>query len=173
MYQNYLAVTLHNIIPTHANAPLSFLTLQYGFTKVRRGADTDMYTHPYFKKDDPEGLLQLRKIAPPVRRRLVSDAGSAAAARSVSPATTGETISPPSSPPRASNASSKIVVHGFHPVWNNTPMDPAQISPGSRQGNAFVFAAKSDYDVSSTGSNDRGKLDLLAFALEQEFAKRL
>jgi hypothetical protein len=52
-------------------------------------------------------------------------------------------------------------------------MDPAQISPGSRQGNAFVFAAKSDYDVSSTGSNDRGKLDLLAFALEQEFAKRL
>lgn len=34
----------------------------YGFTKVRRGADTDMYAHPSFIRDHPDLLVELRKI---------------------------------------------------------------------------------------------------------------
>jgi len=35
----------------------------YGFFKVRRGPDTDMYAHPAFIRGKPELLIQLRKSA--------------------------------------------------------------------------------------------------------------
>lgn len=34
---------------------------QYGFTKVRRGPDTDMYAHPSFIRGHQEAVAQLRK----------------------------------------------------------------------------------------------------------------
>ena len=35
--------------------------MQYGFCKVRRGPDSDMYAHPAFARGRPETLSQLRK----------------------------------------------------------------------------------------------------------------
>lgn len=34
----------------------------YGFTKARRGADSDMYAHPSFIRDRPDLLIELRKV---------------------------------------------------------------------------------------------------------------
>ncbi|GKY99988.1 hypothetical protein MPSEU_000952300 [Mayamaea pseudoterrestris] len=34
----------------------------YGFTKVRRGPDLDMYAHPSFVRDSPDSLVHLRKL---------------------------------------------------------------------------------------------------------------
>mmetsp|Transcript_31956 Transcript_31956/g.77545 ORF Transcript_31956/g.77545 Transcript_31956/m.77545 type:complete len:207 (-) Transcript_31956:27-647(-) len=42
----------------------------YGFAKVRRGPDTDMYAHPCFVRGCPESLSQLRKSTTSSRRRL-------------------------------------------------------------------------------------------------------
>lgn len=41
----------------------------YGFCKVRRGPDTDMYAHPAFVRGQPETLSQLRKCNSSVARK--------------------------------------------------------------------------------------------------------
>jgi len=41
----------------------------YGFAKVRRGPDTDMYAHPSFIRGKPELLLHLRKCSSASRRK--------------------------------------------------------------------------------------------------------
>lgn len=43
------------------NAHVFIIFEQYGFCKVRRGPDTDMYAHPAFARGQPETLSQLRK----------------------------------------------------------------------------------------------------------------
>jgi hypothetical protein len=43
--------------------------LQYGFSKVRRGPDTDMYAHPSFIRGKPELLHHLRKCPTASRNR--------------------------------------------------------------------------------------------------------
>lgn len=91
--------------------------------------------------------MHLRKTNTASRRRVVSDVDTRA-----------ETPPPVQQLQMPSFLQGKIVVHGFQ-SWDN--LKPHHVSPG-----------RSDSDSSSTGSNDRGKLDLLAFALEQEFAKR-
>lgn len=55
---------------------------QYGFAKVRKGPDLDMYAHPSFIRDFPDSLLQLRKLGgarkqPPSPLRPVSPTASA------------------------------------------------------------------------------------------------
>mmetsp|Transcript_34594 Transcript_34594/g.98425 ORF Transcript_34594/g.98425 Transcript_34594/m.98425 type:complete len:230 (-) Transcript_34594:125-814(-) len=42
----------------------------YGFTKVRRGPDTDMYAHPSFLRCQPDLLSELRKSTSASRRRV-------------------------------------------------------------------------------------------------------
>ena len=44
--------------------PLYSRHSQYGFSKVRRGPDTDMYAHPSFVRGKPELLTHLRKCTP-------------------------------------------------------------------------------------------------------------
>lgn len=125
-----------------------------------------MYAHPSFVRDKPSGLLQLQKITTKSRRRSVS--ASSGELRSVSPPlSSAERLTQGliSSLLKTSHAAKKIVVHGFT-GWDQS--NPAQISPGRH----YSFA-QSESDTSSTGDNDRGKLDLLALALEQqEFATR-
>jgi hypothetical protein len=54
------------------------------------------------------------------------------------------------------------------PVWTSQAANTIlHVSPG----NCYPVT-QSESDASSMGSKDRGKLDLLAFALEQEFATR-
>jgi hypothetical protein len=138
---------------------------QYGFTKIRRGVDTDMYAHPSFVRDQPEALLQLQKCTTKSRRRLDSDASGEP--RSVSPPLSDvltQGALPLTSLLTKSHSAQKIVIHGFN-AWAHS--NPTQVSP---TGQSRYPVARSDSDESSTGStNDRGKLDLLAFALEREF----
>jgi HSF-type DNA-binding len=51
---------------------LLLLLFQYGFSKVRRGPDTDMYAHPSFIRGKPELLSELRKCSSAVSRRKAS-----------------------------------------------------------------------------------------------------
>jgi hypothetical protein len=104
--------------------------------------DGDAYAHPSFTRDHPENLLQLRKISNAVsRRRMVSDVDTVAASmRSVSPT---EVIS-----------HAKIIYQECHvPIKHKISPKPSMVTTAE-----------------STASHDRGKLDLLALALEHEFA---
>jgi hypothetical protein len=76
--------------------------MQYGFAKVRRGPDMDMYAHPSFCRDQPETLSFLRKCSATAERKrspcssiseLSSTKNVKAHSRPVSP-------SPPGSPKR-------------------------------------------------------------------------
>jgi hypothetical protein len=115
--------------------------LQYGFAKVRRGVDGDAYAHPSFTRDHPENLLNLRKISTAVaRRRMVSDVDTVTALmRSVSPT---EVIS-----------HAKIIYQECNvPVKHQISPKPSKVTTAD-----------------PATSHDRGKLDLLALALEHEF----
>lgn len=43
----------------------------YGFSKIRRGPDADMYAHPSFRRESPESLSQLRKYNSAERKLFV------------------------------------------------------------------------------------------------------
>lgn len=48
----------------------------YGFSKVRRGPDTDMYAHQSFIRGKPELLLNLRKCSSASRRKMSTSSSS-------------------------------------------------------------------------------------------------
>lgn len=121
-----------------------------------------MYAHPFFVRDEPESLLKLRKTTTTSRRRLLSDASSLVDARSVSP-TEAAVV------PVLVHHANNIVIHGFNASW--TQASSAQVSLEPKPILPLVHNSTS-YPNSTKSSNDRGKLDLLAFALEQELAAR-
>ena len=55
------------IPPQHQN------THRYGFSKVRRGPDMDMYAHPSFMRGKPENLVQLRKLTTAADRQRAAE----------------------------------------------------------------------------------------------------
>ncbi|GAX28161.1 hypothetical protein FisN_6Lh013 [Fistulifera solaris] len=121
----------------------------YGFTKVRRGPETDMYAHPSFLRYEPESLVHLRKVTTTDRKRWESATVLTPDMRSVSPTH--------SSSSAASTVKHTAPLPPMMPQWtlhhNNRVPDTLTftISPPNK-------------------SCDRGKLDLLALAMEQEFA---
>mmetsp|Transcript_23289 Transcript_23289/g.67189 ORF Transcript_23289/g.67189 Transcript_23289/m.67189 type:complete len:258 (+) Transcript_23289:940-1713(+) len=46
---------------------------RYGFSKVRRGPDIDMYAHPSFQRGKPENLFQLRKLTTAADRQRAAE----------------------------------------------------------------------------------------------------
>ena len=142
-----------------------FWSCQYGFAKVRRGADTDMYAHPSFVKDHPESLVQLRKTTPAQRRGLLSDASSQKHQqpnpRSVSPHhLTSPSVSSANHHYYHPHHNNKVLIPCIHPH----PVHPSEVSP--------VTPQRTTTTTTTLPTNDRGKLDLLTFALEREFANR-
>lgn len=116
---------------------------QYGFAKVRRGPETDMYANPAFLRHEPESLVQLRKVTTTDRKRWESvTVLTPDTTRSVSPtsAASKHTSSPPMMPQWTARLHQRV------PETLTIPVSPPN------QG------------------CDRGKLDLLALAMEQEFA---
>jgi hypothetical protein len=146
---------------------------QYGFTKVRKGSDTDMYAHPSFVRDDPEALLKLQKINK-TRRQPIPDVLKSKGPRSVSPThtttleSTVKSLSPVT-PLKKLPITKNIVLPHSMKSWTTHEIAKHHATPVSPSSQCPLLS-QSDCDASSTGSNDRGKLDLLAFALEQEFA---
>jgi len=108
-----------------------------------------MYAHPSFLRDHPELLSQLRKITAASRKKSTKEQAQAVllqlGSRAVSP-TPSSTGSDPGSP----------VSHGV--VIKNMPRLPEN---ASAQG-----------DSGSENSPNRGKLDLLTMAMEQQGGKK-
>lgn len=130
----------------------SLSLLQYGFSKVRRG-EAQAYAHPSFVRDHPESLLKLRKTTPSQRRHMSSDA------------------SPQQKQKKQQNPRS-VSPHVSPVVNNNNNMaltpDPGQNKPLL----SLVSPVAPRFYQAPLPRDDRGKLDLLTFALEHEFAKR-
>ena len=134
---------------------LSFLhhQSQYGFAKVRRGPETDMYAHPSFLRNEPEGLLNLRKVSTSTRKA------------SNAPSKTTRTQSS-----RTTMTLSSVVQQA--PVRAISPSSTNSAAASPPQNIPTVVPASPPSTVaappSPKGPDDRGRLDLLAFALEHE-----
>ena len=132
---------------------LHFSLNQYGFAKVRRGPDTDMYAHPSFIRSRPEMLSQLRKSTTASRRRLSKSSSEDSDSSSSTESPTFRPVSPspsrePDSPPYFQRvAAVPAPNHRFNQTWltfNKQPLAPIQRREGT------------------------GRLDLLALAIERE-----
>eukprot|EP00523_Entomoneis_sp_CCMP467_P000745 CAMPEP_0168747782 /NCGR_PEP_ID=MMETSP0724-20121128/15835_1 /TAXON_ID=265536 /ORGANISM="Amphiprora sp., Strain CCMP467" /LENGTH=246 /DNA_ID=CAMNT_0008795585 /DNA_START=45 /DNA_END=785 /DNA_ORIENTATION=+ len=145
----------------------------YGFAKVRRGPETDMYAHPSFLRHDPEGLLNLRKVTSASRRPsgnkpkaqtlTVSPINNLAPIGSIAPLLTlpMRAISPTSPTARVSTIPN--LVPASPPLMATQVIHQAPLQAQQQQRDQV----KRQRAESST-EPDRGRLDLLAFALEQE-----
>ena len=118
-----------------------------------------MYAHPSFVRDTPETLLQLRKITNGSRtKRPTQEVSMKYNSRAVSP---------------LSNPAHHLEHHHHHPSSPVITNIPKIIVPKVGQwGNSTAYTST----VSTTSPDlapkiaDRGKLDLLALALEQQQA---
>jgi hypothetical protein len=128
-----------------------------------------MYAHPGFVRDDPESLLSLRKITCGNRRRLDTsspvspDAPNAIMmSRSVSPSTPSTlSESPVPSPTTGRPLVFTKIPDAAAALW--PPVSPFSATTPS----VLPSSPRPTYRVASSGSHDRGKLDLLALAMER------
>lgn len=142
----------------------------YGFAKVRRGPDTDMYAHQSFVRGKPELLLYLRKCSSASRRKMTVSIGGDDSCDSSSSSTrtqemTSEAGSPLTSPRttaepfmQISNASSTMLSyeHKTNQTWltfHNQPLMPKS-------------ACLPKISLSNRQPSGSGRLDLLALAVE-------
>lgn len=143
----------------------------YGFTKVRRGPDTDMYANESFIRGKPELLLNLRKCSATSRRKVQAPSNctescdSSSSSSSRSRETSCEKDSPILSPRtivepflQTANPSTKLM--SYHqtttPTWlafHHQPLMPKT-----------TCLPKRSLDIRQ--SNGAGRLDLLALAVE-------
>ena len=135
----------------------NFVVHQYGFTKVRRGPDTDMYAHDSFIRNEPSLLSLLRKSTSASRRRsrLLSDDSDSSSLHS-----------PSNSFPRSvSPCSPQYRSPYFQPIAQKHP------SPQSVMQTWLHFQSPHPVLIpmpSSPKERGAGRLDLLALAIEQE-----
>jgi hypothetical protein len=146
---------LPNILSHTFDALFSFIH-QYGFTKVRRGPETDMYAHESFICDHPELLLDLRKTsAAPCQRLLTKQIkhSNRPGSRAVSPS--------PSNSVNSQEAAS--------PIPKTTTLATAQQMPQWAHVHTVPPAVQVEPRLRArSGTAGWGKLDLLAFALAHE-----
>jgi hypothetical protein len=148
---------------------------QYGFTKVRRGPETDMYAHPSFLRARPETLMGLRKITNPSRKRLeVSTVDSV----DTIPSTTANVCRPvsPSTPSTGCETPGESPTSDHQILMSKLPKDTVDLWPPVKP---FQLTKQLDSSyhnpspvrcVVPVNSQDRGKLDLLALAMERTSA---
>uniref|UniRef100_A0A7S2VDW0 HSF-type DNA-binding domain-containing protein n=1 Tax=Entomoneis paludosa TaxID=265537 RepID=A0A7S2VDW0_9STRA len=158
----------------------------YGFAKVRRGPETDMYAHPSFLRNEPEGLLNLRKVTAASRRVMPSTAtyprtnnnnhikGPAPSLMNhvvaAIPASPVRAISP-SSASSSSSSSSGEEAPAMSKFVATPPVTPTANTNAVSTTTPTVVPASPPLAAQGSESPkgpDRGRLDLLAFALEQE-----
>mmetsp|Transcript_17437 Transcript_17437/g.40117 ORF Transcript_17437/g.40117 Transcript_17437/m.40117 type:complete len:240 (-) Transcript_17437:1114-1833(-) len=142
----------------------------YGFSKVRRGPDTDMYAHQSFIRGKPELLQNLRKCSSASRRKMStssssSDSCDSSTGSATHSAMTCQKDSPIASPRtivdpyvQASTSSSKLLSfdHNTNQTWvsfhHQHLMPKATCVP--------------KIPISYTQRSGAGRLDLLALAVE-------
>lgn len=136
-----------------------------------------MYAHPSFLRDNPKALLNLQKTTSKNKHDFVVGNPSIVPPRPVSPSfshTVEDSHKKVAQPPpktKKGTVSRKISIPKQNHHWGvciDLVQRPTPVSPTRSQRIVSVY---NDSDSESKGSyNDRGKLDLLAFALEQEIA---
>jgi hypothetical protein len=97
----------YHVIVTMCHSLTQFFVyhVQYGFAKVRRGPDMDMYAHPTFFRDQPETLSLLRKCTAERKRSPSSSIFEFSSTKSVEAHSRAVSPSPPGSPKRLENIS--------------------------------------------------------------------
>jgi hypothetical protein len=159
----------------------------YGFAKVRRGPETDMYAHPSFVRDQADSLSELRKLTSTSSRRRTSIVAKPITAkvqvsvtRSVSPSptlmlATAQFHAPPMA--RIVAPPSNHMIHKPAPsfpspqhtsVW--APIHKVPPSPDGSSGKIMVVTDQSSSCKNNNVVVGRGRLDLLALAMEQAAA---
>lgn len=145
----------------------------YGFCKIRRGPDQDMYAHSYFQRNEPDGLFQLRKTS--TRGGTTTKAGYVMAALEPQPETPVV---------RARTTSSRVISPSTTSSWSSctptmsgSPGAPLMIlrdvifsNPSSVKFHAEISSGQQETLVKPFPKPDCRRLDLLAFALEHEGA---
>ena len=146
------------------------MLLQYGFSKVRRGPDTDMYAHQSFIRGKPDLLLNLRKCSSASRRKMSTSSSCSDSCDSSSSSTTHrETTSQKESPiasPRtvvdpfiqASNSSSKLLNFDQHTNQTWLSFHHQHLMPKA--------TCLPKLSLNHTQGSGAGRLDLLALAVE-------
>lgn len=150
-------VFLALIVPYILSHALFSFIHQYGFTKVRRGPETDMYAHEAFMCDHPELLLDLRKTsAVPCQRQplKLTKHSNLPGSRAVSPSPSNSVDSRDTASPIL-KAKTLATTTQQMPEWAHVHTVPMtmQVEPRLR---------------ARSGTAEWGKLDLLAFALAHE-----
>ena len=145
------------------------LSLQYGFTKVRRGPDTDMYAHQSFIRGKPELLLNLRKCSSASRRKMSASSSTSDSSDSSSSSgrrTASENQTPVLSPrtivdPYLQTAHVQSKLMSYEPTTNQTWLTFHQqpLMP-----KAAFLPTKAPLNLQR--ANGAGRLDLLALAVE-------
>lgn len=147
------------------HCPFCFV-LKYGFTKLRRGPETDMYAHSSFIRCHPELLSELRKSSSTSRRRpsrVSSDDTDSASSGSRSP--DFRSFSP--------NSASYSTTH-FQPIAQKSTgtSEIAVSSPQCVSQTWLTFQSQPMFLSNPQRLNARaegtGRLDLLALAIERE-----
>ena len=143
------------------------LTTKYGFTKVRRGPDTDMYAHSSFVRSHPELLSELRKSSSASRRRTSKVSSEDSDSTSTGSRTTVVRSVSPSSSPNYCNSY-------FQPIAKKKVSASKRImsSPQCVTQTWVTFKAQpmmlSTPHAIHPRSEATGRLDLLALAIERE-----
>lgn len=142
----------------------------YGFSKVRRGPDTDMYAHQSFIRGKPELLLNLRKCSSASRRKMSSASNSSESCDSSSSSSIRnrercEKESPTLSPRtivdpylQTSNPPSNLLSYEQNTNQTWLTFHSQTLIPKSTR------LPKTSLDIRKT--NGAGRLDLLALAVE-------
>jgi len=151
----------------------------YGFSKVRRGPDTDMYAHPAFVRGQPESLSHLRKCNSTAARKRLAAAGNdnqalnkilipshsdvLSLSRTVSPSPRGsnEGVAYSHIMPMPSSGSSNGATVFMPTVWLPTQVTTPQF-PMMSMNQSHQSSPSSSFDSSSF---DSGRLNLLAMAM--------
>jgi hypothetical protein len=141
-----------------------------------------MYAHPGFCRDAPEGLLKLRKITSTNTTSSSVHGKNNVRRRAVSPTAnlTGVECPPMITVHHTAMTTATMVSHPSSPVANTTtqvaaspPVPPKTMTDYTTTTTTFqADSCGSSINNSNNNNNDWGKLDLLAMAMEQEFAKQ-
>ncbi len=142
------------------------LSQKYGFTKVRRGPDTDMYAHPSFVRSYPDLLIELRKSSSASRKRpsrVSSEDTDSASSGSGSPVF--RTLSP---------SSPNDYTSYFQPIAQKSRVTSEMVVSSPQCVSQTWLACKAQPMMLSSpqglySRNDgTGRLDLLALVIERE-----
>ena len=116
-----------------------------------------MYAHPSFVRDTPETLLQLRKITNGARKRPTEEVTMKYSSRTVSPLSTPHHV---------------VVEHEPHsPITTIPKIIVPKVGQWGHSSTAYTSTVSTTSPILAPAPTaDRGKLDLLALALEQQAA---